>query len=87
MSRKTLFTTWEDAYKRPEGHTGAYWVIEYNTARAHRFERVTDEEYYVTHLRDGVLEVIPTNDAPLPHHEIPAHMIAQVSRFPEVEQP
>lgn len=86
-SKGVLFTSWEDAYVRPEGHDGVFWVIEYNTARADRFERVTDDEYYVSHLRDGVLEIMPMHDGPLPRHEIPAHMIAQVSRFPEIEAP
>ena len=80
-----LFATSEDAHKRPEGHTGRYWVIEYNTARAMRWERVTDDEFYVAHMRGGVLEIQPMHDGPLPTYAIPAHMIAKVAYFPEVE--
>lgn len=86
-------STREEAHQRPEGCTSVYWVIEYDTARQDRYERVRyDEGWYVTDLASrGILEIYPAGDetggGTLPRRQIPLHRIAEVTRYPEVEAP
>lgn len=68
------------------GETDRYWVIEYNTAREHRWERVDGATHHVASYKDQ-LEIIPLKDAPLPTRTIPMHMIAEITAYPEIEAP
>ncbi|NUT27672.1 MAG: hypothetical protein HOV84_17405 [Streptomyces sp.] len=86
------FTTRDEAHERPEGCTDVYWVVEYDTARQDRWERIRyDEGWYVTDSRGGILEIYPAGDetggGTLPRRQIPIHRIAEVTRYPQVETP
>lgn len=69
------------AHQRTDG--GSFWVIEHNTARQERCERIHTSTHSVEH-DEGWITIRPDDILSGPVRYIPLHMVAEFSYYPAV---